>query len=233
VSVEQFDAMRVETAGRVAIDAESAIVADADGESPTGVEPDMRSDLVPPFEQQFAGKDFLPAPGLRRMALLLISRDQSLRHLTNQRVEFLWKRRGGASRGQPKIGDAVLPSGLTKHAWNAMARAVTGSSTEHVTAVVWLAADHLETYTPTQVEASLYRQLLKITTDPRDHSAFKLRAPDFGGFIAELNRYGLWNQSLQQAGPAFRAARSAQPDLFDPETAGTGDAGTGDADVDF
>ena len=181
----------------------------AEPSSNGATEPRANADLEVPFEAQFGGKDYLPAPGLRRVALSLIMRDQALRHLTDVHVEYLWKRRGGQSRGVPKIGDCVMPSGLSKHAWNQMAQARSGSATERVVFVVWLASDHLETFSQMQVEASLYRQLLKTTTDERDHSAFKLRAPDFGGFIREIERYGLWNQSLVQAAPAFSQARGA------------------------
>src|SRR5262252_1478575 len=172
-----------------------------------GAPTNSTNDLEVPFEQQFAGKDFLPAPGLRRVALALITRDQHLRNLTDVHIEYLFKRRGGQSRGVPHIGEAVLPSGLAKHAWNQMARAITGSRTEAVEFVVWLAADHLAEYTPLQVEASLYRELLKCTgTSSRDHSKRQLRAPNLVGFREEITRYGLWTPALVDAAPAFRAA---------------------------
>src|SRR5215831_631756 len=219
VGLDQYDVMS-RNSGRVA-PAAGAILPDSappDQDAwpteepeaqPTPGAPTNRSndDLEPPFEAQFAGKDFLPAPGLRRVALALITRDQHLRNLTDVRIEYLWKRRGGQSRGVPHIGEAVLPSGLAKHAWNAMARAMTGSSTETVTFVVWLAADHLAEYTPLQVEASLYRQLLKCTgVDARDHAKRKLKAPNLVGFREEITRYGLWTPALVDAAPAFRAA---------------------------
>ena len=167
---------------------------------------DVRNDLLPPAEAQFAGKDFLPAPGVRRVASALIARDNRLRHLDGTHIEYLWKRRGGSTRGQPKTGEAVLPAGLSRHAWNQMAQARTGNVNERVPFVIWLAADHLTEYTPLQVEATLYRQLLKCWFNPRDHSEFRLRAPDFVGFIAEVERYGLWNQSLVQAREAMSGA---------------------------
>ena len=221
VGIDQYDAMsRANADGRSSVDPSAAILPDSAPpdqdawpaeerqEQPTpGAPTNSANDLEVPYEQQFAGRDFLPAPGLRRVALALITRDQHLRNLTDVHVEYLWRRRGGQTRGQPHIGEAVLPSGLAKHAWNAMARAMTGSSTETVTFVVWLAADHLAEYTSLQVEASLYRQLLKCTgTDARDHSKRKLRSPNLVGFREEILRYGLWTPALVEAAPAFRAA---------------------------
>ena len=218
VGLDQYDVMS-RNSGRVA-PAAGAILPDSappDQDAwpeepeaqPTPGAPTNRSndDLEPPFEAQFAGKDFLPAPGLRRVALALITRDQHLRNLTDVRIEYLWKRRGGQARGVPKIGDCAMPSGLAKHAWNQMARAITGSNTEQVTFVIWLSADHLAEYTPLQVEATLYRQLLKATgVDARDHSKRRLRAPNLVAFHEEITRYGLWSLDLVQAAPAFRAA---------------------------
>jgi hypothetical protein len=221
--------MRTNGAARAQIPSEQAVLPD---DAPPDTSPQVTveridfpqiterqaEDLAVPFEAQFGGKDYLPAPGLRRVALGLIMRDQALRHLTDIHVEYLWKRRGGTRRGVGNIGDCVMPSGLSKHAWNQMAIARSGSTAEHVVFIVWLAADHLEQFTTLQVEASLYRQLLKTTTDPRDHSAFKLRAPDFVGFVKEIERYGLWSQSLVQAAPAFNRAayvdQNAQGEMF-------------------
>lgn len=209
MSVESFDALtRSNGASRVAVPAEQVTFPDppTSDDVPTTAQTDPSGDLTPPYEAQFNERDFLPAPGLRRAATTLIMRDNRLRHLTGVHIEYLWKRRGGRSRGQDKIGECAMPAGLSKHAWNQMAIARSGSNNERVVFVVWLAADHLETFTPVQVEASLYRQLLKTTTDERDHSEYKLRAPDFVGFVAEIERYGLWNQSLVAAAPAFKAA---------------------------
>src|SRR5215831_2141099 len=221
VGIDQYDAMsRANANGRSSVDPSAAILPDSAPpdqdawpaeerqEQPTpGAPTNSANDLEVPYEQQFAGRDFLPAPGLRRVALALITRDQHLRNLTDVHIEYLFKRRGGQSRGVPHIGEAVLPSGLAKHAWNQMARAITGSRTEAVEFVVWLAADHLAEYTPLQVEASLYRQLLKCTgTSSRDHSKRQLRAPNLVAFHEEITRYGLWSLDLVQAAPAFRAA---------------------------
>jgi hypothetical protein len=211
VSIEAFDAMRAQGSDRVAVAEEDAVLPEMASDDEV---PDLESnaaDLQVPFEAQFGGKDFLPAPGLRRVALGLIMRDQSLRHLTDQRVEYLYKRRGGQARGVPKVGDCVLPSGLSKHAWNAMARAATGSASETVRYVIWLAADHTQNWTPLQVEAGLYRQLCKTGVNPRDHSEFRLKAPDFTGFVREIQRYGLWCAPLVEAGPAFVRAQAEVP----------------------
>src|SRR5215471_8489894 len=221
VGIDQYDAMsRANANGRSSVDPSAAILPDSappdqdawpveprEEQPIPGAPTNNANDLEVPYEQQFAGKDFLPAPGLRRVALALTTRDSHLRHLTNTHIEFLWKRRGGNTRGQPNIGMAVLPAGLAKHAWNQMARAITGSNTETVAAVIWLAADHLQEWNALQIEAALYRNLLRIVPNDRRHlaGALKLRAPDFQGFVAEIERFGLWNQSLVQAAPAFRA----------------------------
>ena len=218
VSIDTFDAMRAGHSGR-------AVLPEDEVQAPPLIEQEAftdlgtsngvaehGNDLEVPFEAQYAGKDFLAAPGLRRVALGLIMRDQHLRTLTDVRIEYLWKRRGGQTRGVPKIGDCVMPSGLAKHAWNAMARALTGSASEQVTFVVWLASDHLGEFTPLQVEASLYRQMLKATgTDARDHSKRKLKAPDLVCFYAEVLRYGLWSAPLVQAAPVFSEAQAHAP----------------------
>jgi len=166
--------------------------------------------ITVPFEAQFAGKDYLPAPGLRRVGSSLIERYAFLRHVRDVRIEYVWKRRGGTRRGVPTIGDCVMPGGLARHAWNAMARAVTGSSQETVIYVVWLAADHLENFTPLQVEAALMRQLLKTGVNPRDASAFTIRGPDFVGFRKEIELYGLWSAELVQAAPLFSSAARSE-----------------------
>src|SRR5262252_10043724 len=218
VGLDQYDVMS-RNSGRAA-PAAGAILPDSappdqdawpeepEAQPTPGAPTNRNDDLEAPFEASFTGgRDFQAAPGLRRVALALITRDSHLRNLQDVRIEYLWKRRGGQSRGVPHIGEAVLPSGLAKHAWNQMARAITGSRTEAVEFVVWLAADHLAEYTPLQVEASLYRQLLKCTgVDARDHAKRKLKAPNLVGFREEITRYGLWTPALVEAAPAFRAA---------------------------
>jgi len=229
VSIESFDAMRAGNTARATLPEDEVLVAEDQTTlplepPPNGTADGHGNDLEVPYEAMFQSKDFLPAPGLRRVAQTLIHRDQSLRHLIDVRVEFLWKRKGGTRRGVPNIGDCVMPAGLARHAWNAMARAMTGSSSEAVVYVVWLASDHLETYTPLQVEASLYRQLCRTglrtsaarRNAPDGSSAFCIVAPDFQGFTREIMRFGLWNASLVQAAPVFSQAQSQGQTGDDP-----------------
>ena len=233
MTLEAFDAMSRTNANGRAQSAESDVLINDDAPEDTsapsvesviaevsnGIAARQSDDLQVPFEAQFGGRDYLPAPGLRRVALGLIMRDSALRHLTDQHVEYLWKRRGGVRRGVANIGECVMPSGLSKHAWTQMAIARTGSTAEQVRYVIWLSADHLEHFTPLQVEASLYRQLLKTGLARRtgrgrggngEAPSFTLRACDLVGFVAEVQRYGLWSAPLVSAAPAFARAQNVE-----------------------
>jgi hypothetical protein len=167
---------------------------------PPGLASADTDDYSVPFEAQFAGRNWMPATGLALVGAGLVSADEHLKHLRGVTIDYLWRRRGGTSRGAPKIGDCQGPGGLTEY--------YAGRSVgARVTYVVWLAADHVREFKGWQIEAALYRQLLKTDYDPEDDDAYRVRGPDFVGFIAEIERYGLWSKNLLDAGSVMRQAR--------------------------
>jgi hypothetical protein len=159
-------------------------------ELPGTPDPDPEpSDFDIPTETQFAGKDFVNAPGLQAIAERLIESKAALSVLDGVEVRYLWKRRGGSSGGNPKLGALQRPGGLLRY--------YAGG----VTFILWLAADHCRdlSLTPKQIEAATFHQLLHADTNPDDEDAYRIRGHSFEGFVEEFDEFGAWSSDLREA----------------------------------
>jgi hypothetical protein len=143
-----------------------------------------------PFETTFNGKDYMLSENIAAIARRLIEGEDEFEHLVGVKVGYYWKRRGGTSGGNPRFAGIKRPTGLELFHLGG-----------DVTYELWLAADHLREakLTARQVEALIFSYLCRTETDPEDHSAYRLRGPDFVGFKIELERYGLWSTGLAEA----------------------------------
>jgi hypothetical protein len=159
------------------------------------------ADLKVPKSDQFDSDGWADSTALHKRALLLIERHpDDLEHLETMTLGFLWKLKGGKSRGRPVLGRCVKPDPLLKH--------FSGS-----TFLIWLAADHVlaARYRDREIEALLFRQLLAAGVAEPDEDTGRgggatLVPPDVEAYAAELRVYGLWEAKLKAAAVAFRQA---------------------------
>lgn len=153
------------------------------------IEPD---DLyVVPGKAVFFGNDFALAPDLQDIGDRLISECHELRDAMQWRIRYLWKAKGGASKGQVKLGKCVKTSGAL-------------SFFSDVDYIVWLAADNVRDamFTYRQVEALMFHELCHIETNEGDDSddTPAIKGHDAEVFLAEIQRYGMWRTDLQRFG---------------------------------
>ncbi len=174
----------------------------------------VSDDTAIPTETQFAGKDFLAAPGLKAVGERLIFEHESLADLSGVEIRYLWKRRGGSSGGNPKLGALQRPGGLLRY--------FTGG----VTFICWLAADNVRALQldPAKIEACLFHQLSHAQLNPDDDDAWRIRSHDFEGFVSELDQYGAWSADLREVAAHIRLLPLDQA-LADTEGDGEADEG--------
>ncbi len=172
----------------------------------TGGDPDQRGGLIP-GDEAFEGnpdlgqpdRDFVVARYVERVAAALIARHQGrFRHLRDRKIEYLWRREGGQSKGKATLGRCERPGKLPKYYSEA-------------DFIVWLAADNcraarLDAF---QIEALICHELLHAGETEKGKTTI---APhDFEGFIFEIEHYGLWMRDLE---PLGRAVQGLQLPLF-------------------
>jgi hypothetical protein len=150
--------------------------------------------LTPPSEAAFGTEDFLPASDLERMAARFIAEYPGhFGHVANARLSILWKRAGGKSRGQIRMGQCSKTSGRARF-W--------GESEF----VIWLAADHLRRSPSEKIANVLFHELLHIGSDP-DTGDAKIVGHDLEFFFAEVSERGLWRPEMEQAHEVFTQLR--------------------------
>ena len=142
-----------------------------------------------PDDTTFGGHEYLAAPDLHELAQDLIGEHAALDAAGEWHIRYLWRRKGGSSRGKMTFGRCQKLSGLARHFAAA-------------DFVVYIAADHATAYefTRRQLEALLFHELLHIDTEEDDHGTRKPvhRAHDAEVFRAELEVYGLWDEGLRE-----------------------------------
>jgi hypothetical protein len=149
-----------------------------------------------PGDEAFGEEDFLPAPDMERVAERLMGRDLRFSHLSQMGLTFLWKRKGGKRSGKGVYGKCQKPSGLLKFF----------ASTD---GIIWLAVDHCRElgFDQQQLEALLFHELCHASFEEDEETGerkFALAAHDFEGFRAEVEKYGLWDTTLQDLGESFK-----------------------------
>jgi hypothetical protein len=170
--------------------------------------------VVPPTKDGFGGAPWKGDANLAILADRVMSHHaERFRVTRNFSIEYLWRAKGGTSRGEPKLGDCVKLGGLAYHF----------SSADFV---IWFAADHLAdfAFTERMYEALMFRMLMHIGAN-ENTSAATLVPFDFKGFNAELAAYGPWDEALK------KMSQTLQPTLFDgdPSTQAAGYSAADDA----
>ena len=128
-------------------------------------------------------EEFVKSKAMEELGMMLCARHGLA--AGQYQIAYLWKRKGGKSKGKPKLGQAQLTTtGLL-------------SFFADYDAVVWLAADNLAEYDSGQIEAVLYHELLHIGSD-EETLDIKLVPHDFEGFVSELAVYGAYDHDLMQ-----------------------------------
>jgi len=175
----------------------------------TGGEPDSRFPIPAGMDfikqpkigvTALAFHDYIPAPELRKIGEALIA--QKLTSLQDDvEVEYLWKRRGGTTRGKWNMGKCQKLSGVARYRFCGFS-----ASADFV---VWLAADFCEAYKLTrwQMEALLFHELLHIEIEEPEDQDKPTTDHDFEGFYIEITEYGLWQRELA------RLSEIVQPSL--------------------
>lgn len=140
-----------------------------------------------PSDNTFAPDDEDPVEfkldyGLDRIANRLMTAvyPEKFRRLADVRIAYLWKRKGGKTRGKRLYG-AVMPAPPV----------LAALAEERFDFILWLAADHGRElrWTGRQVEALLFHELKHLEHDV-DAGRIRAVAHDFEGFYDELVEYG-------------------------------------------
>ena len=151
--------------------------------------------LSAPTADAFAGdhglpQDFAEASDLAYRADQLMAADPNrFGPIANLEVAYLWKRRGGKSRGQLTLGKCKKATGDL--------RFFSGMD-----AVIWLAADHHAGLSDERIEATLFHELLHLGVD-EESGLVELVGHDFEGFAAEVVKYGAILDDVQAMAGAF------------------------------
>lgn len=174
--------------------------AGAGDEEPTSENAQQGSLFLVPEDAAFDGAQFRPAPELANIAEGLIEENGFLSFLEGCKIQYLWKRKTGVSKGKLKIGFLARGSGLLGHY----------SRAEFL---VWLSASTARDakFTDRQVEAAIFHQLCHIGED--DNGNWIKVGHDFEGFAAEVRVYGTWTEDLKIGDSAFKIARQLGLDL--------------------
>lgn len=162
----------------------------------------QRQRLYVPTELDFGDEAYLEAEDLQALGADLIARHpDTLGHIADLTVAYLWKKTGGKRAGRPVFGKTAKRSGL-----------VAAFTTADF--IIWLAADHVEEagYSPKQIEALLFHELNHIgwqepdEDDPEGEGKAVLVGHEYEFFKSELLVYGAWEDMLREAADAFSQA---------------------------
>ena len=137
-----------------------------------------------PDDDAFGSQEFLPDKKLTAIGQWLVDEAPEVALAGPFTVHYLWKRKGGASKGAPVLGKCVKPSGALKFYAQA-------------DFIVWLAADHifLAEFDNTQIQAVVFHELKHIGQD--DEGNATIEPHDAEVFTDELARYGPWKPDLR------------------------------------
>lgn len=156
-----------------------------------------------PDENEFDEDEaYLGASDLDDLLSELVGKYQALGIIEQHgiRVQCLWKKKGGVSKGVPTLGRTQIPGGLLAHYCRA-------------DAVIWLAADHVKgrDWTTDQVRKQLYHQARYIGWEDGKEDAdgeqgdgrIVLQAPQLALFAGEVRDTGLWEGIRNRAASDF------------------------------
>ncbi|MGE3598794.1 MAG: putative metallopeptidase [Dehalococcoidia bacterium] len=156
---------------------------------------------VPPDESFPADDDYLASKELTTIGDALVARWPELQFLEEVEVTYLWKRKGGKSKGKAVLGTCVKPAGLVKHFGQCQF-------------VIWIAADHVRDMglTNLQLEALVFHELNHCGWEIDENESsptfgetkYILKPHDDEVFWAELQRYGAWNEQRQVSARVYQ-----------------------------
>lgn len=163
-----------------------------------------RPTIVVPVEMDFGDEAFIPSAELEALGQSLIARyPDTLGHVADVQVAYLWKKSGGKKGGNGVFGKTLKRGGLV-------------SAFTTADFIVWLAADHCAAadYSQRQLEHLLKHELTHIGyEDPADDDGdgerkFVLRGHDLEVFLSDVREMDTdsWDTMLHEAAEAFSQA---------------------------
>lgn len=151
-----------------------------------------------PDESDFdVAGEFIPADGCEKIALSLISKRDTLRHLAGRAITYLWKRKG-AEKPRRKLGHCQVASGLTGYF----------SQSDFI---IVFCANNCRGISNWGMEALIFHELKHAGLNDKGEPC--TIPHDCETFGEEIERYGFWKNDLQFI------AKSVQKTLelpFDP-----------------
>lgn len=158
-----------------------------------------RPTLVVPVELDFGDEAFIPASELQALGQVLMQRyPDTLGHLVDLDIAYLWKKSGGKRGGKGVFGKTLKRSGLV-------------SAFTTADFIVWLAADHVAAaeYTERQIEHLLKHELTHIGYEDDDETGdrkYVLVSHDLEIFLSDIREMeeDSWDVLLHEAAAAFK-----------------------------
>jgi hypothetical protein len=144
--------------------------------------------ITVPKDDEFS-QDYVEGPAPQILADVLIEHCDEVEAAGEFKIKFAWKRTGGKSTGMATLGKCVKLSGLTLYFGK-------------VDFVVWLAADHCRDRAGINLAALMFHELLHIDQD--ENGLPTSRGHEFEGFSAEIERFGIWRESIRPIATAFK-----------------------------
>jgi hypothetical protein len=160
----------------------------------TGGDPDQIYPVPAVEEFTKANSEYLEAPELEKIAGKIIEVHVGFSYLTELRVVYLWKEKGGTRLGKATLGKCQRPQGL-------LAKFCPADF------IIWLGADHHRAFRSTryQVEATVFHEMCHTGEDGDEEPV--MEPHDYEGFVREVELYGLWRADLEKAHGAFKQLR--------------------------
>ncbi len=144
--------------------------------------------IVVPKDDEFS-RDFIEDPKLQILADVLIEHCDEVEAAGEFKIAYAWKRGGGKSSGMATLGKCIKLSGLTLYFGK-------------VDFVIWLAADHCRDRAGINLAALMFHELLHVDRDENGNPS--TRSHEFEGFAAEIERFGIWRESIRPIATAFK-----------------------------
>lgn len=158
----------------------------------TGGDPEQLCPLPTPEEFEKAGSEYLDAPDLRQIGEAIIEKQGGFGYLKEMKLVYLWKEKGGESKGKAVLARIQRPKGLLAKFCDA-------------DFIVWLAADHHRAFRSTrfQVEATVFHEFCHSDFNEEKDKP-RLVGHDAEMFAAEIINYGLWRDDVRKIHEAFK-----------------------------
>ena len=158
----------------------------------TGGDPEQMYPTPAPEEFAKAAAEYLDGDDLEEIGEAIIEKQGGFGYLKELKLVYLWKDKGGESKGKLVLARIQRPKGLLAKFCDA-------------DFIVWLAADHHRALRSTrfQVEATVFHELCHSDFNEEKDKA-RLVGHDYEGFCREVELYGAWRPDLENASKAFQ-----------------------------